>query len=150
MFTSAPFTADTALVGSIQVQLLVMTNATDTDFVVRVTDAYPDAQTSMLLTDNVVRMRWRDGDVIETPTTPNKPYLITLKMWELAYVFNIGHALRVSITSSNYPRYSVNPNNGLPVVANGTILVASNSIILGQSSFVSIPTVPISALPKFS
>ena len=44
-------------------------------------------------------------------------YKITIEMWKKAYVFNKGHAVRVAISSSNYPRFSANPNNGLPLIA---------------------------------
>lgn len=49
IFDTAPFSSDTAILGSIIVNLNVMTNRTDTDFVVRVSDLYPDGVTSILL-----------------------------------------------------------------------------------------------------
>jgi predicted acyl esterase len=69
---------DVSRKGSIHVQLSVHTNRTDTDFVVRVSDVYPDGTTSMLLGDDVVRMRWRHNASVETPTTPGQEYVISL------------------------------------------------------------------------
>lgn len=147
VFDSAPFTSPTALLGSIRVQLQVSTNCTDTDFVVRVSDVYPGGFTSRLLTDNVVRMRWRNSNVVRTPTVPGQQYTITLDMWRLCYIFNAGHTLRVAVTSSNYPRYSANPNNGNLIIQGGPVLVASNVIYFGSQSWVTLPVVSLSQLP---
>lgn len=38
------------------------------------------------------------------------------------------HKLRIAISSSNYPRFSANPNNGLPITVNGTALIAQNTV----------------------
>jgi predicted acyl esterase len=41
--------------------------------------------------------------------------------------FSPGHRVRVAISSSNYERFSVNPNNGDPLNVNGTMLIAENT-----------------------
>jgi predicted acyl esterase len=71
-------------------------------------------------------------------------------MWDLCYVFNDGHKMRVSITSSNYPRYTINLNNDRLQWEGGDAVVATNSVILGEQSYVTVPTVPLSSLPKVS
>lgn len=105
--------------------------------------------TQMYAADNVVRMRWRNGDLEHTPTVPFKWYNINVTMWETAYVFNVGHSLRIAVTSSNYPRYSANLNNGNDVLGAGPSLVAQNSVSLGNPlSNVILPIVPLSAIPN--
>ncbi|HRE84665.1 MAG TPA: CocE/NonD family hydrolase C-terminal non-catalytic domain-containing protein, partial [Opitutaceae bacterium] len=34
--------------------------------------------------------------------------------WSTSIVFNRGHRIRVSVTSSNYPRFDLNPGTGKP------------------------------------
>merc|ERR1711916_161547 len=143
------FAADTTILGSVLVSLDVRTSANDTDFVVRLSDVYPGGATSMLLSDNIVRMRWRNSRVTESTTTPHTTYTIQLPMWELCYVFNANHTLRVAVTSSNYPRYSVNRNNGLLVYEGGPMINATNTIVFGSNSRIELPTVPLSELPPF-
>ena len=45
--------------------LYVSSNATDTDFTVKLTDVYPNG-TSMLIQDGILRMRWRDSNTTAT------------------------------------------------------------------------------------
>jgi putative CocE/NonD family hydrolase len=129
------------------VSLRVVTSSNDTDFVVRLSDVYPGGATSMLLSDNVVRMRWRDSAVTRSVTQPGTEYVVTLAMWELCYVFNAGHSLRVAVTSSNYPRYSLNLNNDQLVWQGGAAVNATNTIVLGSDSYVTLPTVALAELP---
>jgi predicted acyl esterase len=164
------FDEDTAILGAIQVSLRVKTSRNDTDFVVRVSDVYPGKSNSlsMLLSDNVVRMRWRSSIVKTVPTVPGVEYVITLDMWTLCYVFNAGHTMRIAITSSNYPRYrykkvlshsvflfdilieSINLNNGNLVWQGGPALNATNTIVLGTDSFVVLPTIGLDQLPRIN
>ena len=77
----------------------------------------------MLIQKGAVRMRWRgpnaNGDksgwdrFLEKPAPPMDPeerYAINIGVGMVAYVINIGHSLRVTVTSSCYPYYSANPN----------------------------------------
>ena len=43
---------------------------------------------------------------------PNKPEKLMVDMWHTAITFEKGHRLAVHITSSNSPRFEVNPNTG--------------------------------------
>ena len=40
---------------------------------------------------------------------------VTVSLWNTSYVFNRGHRIRVTVTSSNSPRFSTNDNRGLPL-----------------------------------
>ncbi len=39
-------------------------------------------------------------------------YLVTIDVWSTVYYLNEGHRVQVDISSSNYPRFSANPNTG--------------------------------------
>jgi len=103
-----------ALTGPITAVLYVSSDAVDTDFMVRVSDVYPTGEVR-LLTDNAVRMRWRDAAQAGGPVVMSKGevYEVEISLWNTSYIVAAGHALRFSVSSSNYPRFSVNPNNGL-------------------------------------
>ena len=89
---------------------------------VQIQDVFPNG-TAMLIQKGAVRMRWRgpnaNGDksgwdrFLEKPAPPMDPeerYAINIGVGMVAYVINIGHSLRVTVTSSCYPYYSANPN----------------------------------------
>ena len=103
------------LTGGMTAELYVSSDAKDTDFMVRVSDVYnDDAGTVRLLQDSAVRMRWREmGAEPVYMEGADKVYKVEMSLWNTSYVMAPGHQLRVSIQSSNAPRFSVNPQNGL-------------------------------------
>lgn len=57
---------------------------------------------------------------------------MNVSLWTTSFIWATNHSVRVDISSSNYPRFAPNPNNGLPVNAtNGAQLVASNTVWAG-------------------
>lgn len=44
--------------------------------------------------------------------TPGAVEKLTINMWSTAQTFEKGHRIGVHVTSSNFPRFAVNPNNG--------------------------------------
>ena len=61
---------------------------------------------------------------------PDKPYEFTIEMYPTALVFARGHRIRLDISSSNFPRFDVNPNTGEPLNDNRRWRVAENSVYL--------------------
>jgi len=51
-----------------------------------------------------------------------------MSIWNTSYIVAPGHALRFSISSSNYPRFGINRNNGVPLAAadQGANITANN------------------------
>ena len=148
-FTLPAFTENTAVVGELTATLWVSTDRNDTDFMVKLFDVYPDGR-SMLFHDGMMRLRWRNGGETPELAVPGTVYELNIKIWRTAYIFEPGHALRVAIQSSNEPRYTVNPNNGLPIGEDGPLLVARNTVYLdaNRPSHVTLPIVPTSSLPR--
>jgi len=148
-FTSSPLTSPLAITGPINVLLYVSSSAVDTDFTAKLTDVYPDG-TSQLIQDGAIRMRWREYDV-PTLMKPNTTYEVLISLWNSSWVFSPGHSLRVSISSSNYPRFSVNPNNGFPLAQQGPNITALNTVFHSTSypSAIILPVVSLSQLPAF-
>jgi len=80
-------------------------------------------------------MRWRNlpASATASPIVPGQVYEVSVSLWNTSYIFNKGHSIRVAISSSNFPRYSANPNNGAPlsrpdvakVVARNNLHIAS-------------------------
>ena len=144
LWTTEPFHEPSALVGRVAVNLTFSTNVTDTDFSVRLTAVSPHG-TSMLLSDTMVRARWRDGPTTRAPPlVPGRTYTIPVLLWKTAFIFDKGVSLRIAVTSSNYPRFSANYNNGNGIADPGTPVVARTTIIDGH---VSVPLVPLASLP---
>eukprot|EP00463_Aulacantha_scolymantha_P006793 TRINITY_DN953_c0_g1_i1.p1 TRINITY_DN953_c0_g1~~TRINITY_DN953_c0_g1_i1.p1 ORF type:complete len:200 (-),score=25.77 TRINITY_DN953_c0_g1_i1:286-885(-) len=150
-FTSDKLTEAMALTGPLIAKLWVSSSCKDTDFTAKLTDVYPNGE-SHLIQDGMIRMRWRFGTSKPDPQLmePGVIYEVDVLMWNTSYIFNAGHRLRVSISSSNYPRYSANPNNGLSLLTLGPNITAHNTLYHDAShpSYISLPVVSLSDLPE--
>jgi predicted acyl esterase len=149
VFVSEPLSSPLLITGSVVVSLAVSSNATDTDFMVKLVDVWANG-THMLVQDNALRMRWLANPQSPTPITPGAVYNIQFTVANTSFIFNAGHRVGVHVTSSNYPRFSANPNNGLPLSQTGPNITALNSVFFGPNSFISLPFVPLERLVEAS
>jgi uncharacterized protein len=115
--------------GPVKVKLYVDSDRLDTDFVVRLCDVYPDNR-SMLLTENTFRMRFRNGFTVADTSfmQTDNIYEIEIILPDIAHTFLPGHSIRINITSSNYPRFDNNLNNGGQMYVTGDSLIATNRV----------------------
>jgi hypothetical protein len=60
--------------------------------------------------------------------TPGEVYKFTIDLWSTANVFLKGHRLRLEISSSNFPRFDRNLNNGQRVGLDGKAASATNTV----------------------
>ncbi len=112
-FQTGPLSRDLVVAGKIDLELWAATDGPDTDFMVKLVDVYPDGYEALVL-DTALRTRYRFGrraaDV--KMMSPNRPEKLLIDMWHTAITFEKGHRVAVHITSSNSPRFEVNPNTG--------------------------------------
>ena len=113
--------------GQIEVRLYAASSAPDTDFTAKLTDVYPDGR-SMLVLDGVIRARHRSSVRTEELLQPAKVCEFTIDLWSTSIILNVGHRIRLAVSSSNAPRFDPNPNTGEPFRASDTTRVASNTI----------------------
>lgn len=110
-YTSAPLPRDLTIVGPIKAVLFGMSSAPDTDWVVRLSDVGPDGR-SLSVCDGILRARYRDSFDNPDLMEPGQVYRFEIDLGATAQVFKAGHALRVSIASSDFPRYDRNLQSG--------------------------------------
>ena len=139
-FTSAPLQEPLEITGALSATLYVSSDCPDTDFTVKLTDVYPDGR-SMLLTDGILRARFRESLEREALLQPGQVYPLTVDLWSTSYVFNRGHCIRVAVSSSNAPRFEPNPNTGAPNLESGPTRVATNALHVSRlhSSHIVLP-----------
>lgn len=129
-FTTEPLEEGVVIAGPVTLELYASTDAPDTDFMAKLVDVYPDGYEALLL-DAPIRTRYRDGRDPEKVKMmePGVPVKLTFNLGSTANTFEKGHRIAVHVTSSNHPRFEVNPNTGeppgentkSPQVANNTI-----------------------------
>jgi uncharacterized protein len=63
--------------------------------------------------------------------TPGAPEELTIDLWSTAITFAKGHRIALHVTSTNSPRFAINPNTGEPEGEHGRKpRVARNSVYM--------------------
>ena len=114
--------------GPLKLVLFAASTAADTDFTAKLMDVAPDGN-ARLLSDGVVRARFRNG--LEAPQllTPNDPVRYEIDLWSTSNEFQLGHRIALAISNSNFPRLSRNLNTG------GDNERDSDSVVANQTIF---------------
>lgn len=155
-FETSDLEQDTELTGEVVVKLWVSSTAVDTDITVKLVDVYPESIDypegyHLNLTDTIRRMRYRDSYTDPELLTPGEPVEVTITMWPTSNVFKKGHRIRLDVSSSNFPRFDINPNTGEPVGRHTHMVKADNTIHTNAThdSRVILPIIParLPALP---
>ncbi|MGV3725018.1 MAG: CocE/NonD family hydrolase [Actinomycetota bacterium] len=128
-FTTDVLTEAVEWTGKVKADLYVSSTAKDTDFIVRVSDVYPDGR-SMLIADYIRRARYRDGYDKEVMMEPDKVYRVGFDVGWMSQVFNKGHRIRITVASTGAFFYEPNPNTGEPLTLESPSkkLVATNTV----------------------
>jgi putative CocE/NonD family hydrolase len=149
VFQTAPLETDVEVTGPITVKLWASSNRRDTDFTAKLIDVHPPSADypqgfDLNLEDGIMRARFRNSLTRERLMEPGTVYEFTIKLYPTSNVFRKGHRIRVDISSSNFPRFDVNPNTGEPLNDNHGVLVATNTIYHDRAhpSHIVLPIIP--------
>jgi putative CocE/NonD family hydrolase len=149
VFQTEPLPEDVEVTGDLTVKLWVSSSAVDTDFTAKLIDVYPATADfaggfDLNIGDGIARARFRESLDKEVLMTPGEIYPLVVKLYPTSNVFKRGHRIRVDISSSNFPRFDVNPNTGEPLNNNRTRKVAVNTVYhdARHPSAIVLPVVP--------
>jgi uncharacterized protein len=149
VFETAPVREPTEVTGPIEVVLWVATSAVDTDFTAKLIDVYPPSAWYPLgyalnLSDSIVRLRYRNQRERAEPVTPGEAMQVTITLYPTSNLFMPGHRIRLDVSSSNHPRFDVNPNTGEPLGRDRRRVVADNTVFheRGRASKIVLPIIP--------
>jgi putative CocE/NonD family hydrolase len=148
-FQTPPLERDVEVTGPIGVRVWLSSSAVDTDVTAKLIDVhppnvdYPDGY-ALNIGDSILRARYREDRGRPTPMTPGEVYPIDVVLYPTSNVFAAGHRIRLDVSSSNFPRFDVNPNTGEPLGVGGRMVVADNTIHhdAAHPSHVTLPIVP--------
>jgi hypothetical protein len=121
-FTSDVLTAPVKISGQPVANLVASTTGTDSDWVVKLIDVYPDEVAGqpemggyqLAVSMDIFRGRYRES--LETPKaiTPDTPLLYRFELPTANHVFLPGHRIMVQVQSSWFPLYDRNPQTFVP------------------------------------
>jgi putative CocE/NonD family hydrolase len=121
-YVSAPLAAPLELAGAPMVNLFASTSGTDSDWVVKLIDVYPDevaAQPEMggyqlPIAMDILRGRYRQGFDKPSAIPANTAERYRFALPNVDHVFLPGHRIMVQIQSSWFPLYDRNPQTFVP------------------------------------
>ena len=153
-FVSDVLAAPVKVSGQPIANLIASTSGTDSDWVVKVIDVYPDevaGQPAMggyqlMVSADIFRGRYRESLETPKPLTPDTPLTYRFALPTVNHVFLPGHRIMVQIQSSWFPLYDRNPQTFVPSIfwaKPGDYRKAMQRIhhAPGQASFVELPLV---------
>ena len=138
VFQTDPLEDDLTFAGPIKALLHVSTTGTDSDFVVKLVDVYPDAYPEQeqpagnkpfgyvmpmsgyqqLIRGEPFRGRFRNGFDKPEAFEPGKPAKIDFELPDIYHTFRRGHRVMVQIQSSWFPLTDRNPQKFVPSIPN--------------------------------
>jgi len=149
VFQTEPLTERVEVTGAAQVHLWVSSSALDTDFTAKLIDVHPPNEDypdgfDMPLTDSLIRCRYREGFGHEVLLEPGVSVPVTISLWATSNLFDVGHRIRVDISSSNWPRLDVNPNTGEPMGRHTHQVVEAQAVFVDaeRPSRIVLPVIP--------
>jgi putative CocE/NonD family hydrolase len=125
VYESEPLADDFTVTGPIDAKLIVATSGTDSDWIVKLIDVYPDDYASpegngagsevklggyqQLVRGDVMRGKFRNSLEKPEPFVPNQPTPVNFTLSDTAHTFRSGHKIMVQIQSSWFPLIDRNP-----------------------------------------
>jgi hypothetical protein len=121
-FVSDLLTAPVKISGEPIANLIASTSGTDSDWVVKLIDVYPDevaGQPAMggyqlMVSADIFRGRYRESPETAKPIAADKPLLYKFALPTANHVFLPGHRIMVQVQSSWFPLYDRNPQTFVP------------------------------------
>ncbi len=110
-FTTPALASDVTVTGDVVADLFAATTGTDTDWVVKLIDVYPDTEGGyqLMVAEEIFRGRYRHGFTIPEPVKPGEVNEYKWSLHGADHTFLKGHRIMVEVQSSWFPLYDRNP-----------------------------------------
>ena len=153
-FVSEPLKEPLRIAGEPVANLVAATSGTDSDWVVKVIDVFPDEVANqpqmggyqLMVSADIFRGRYRESVEVPKALKPNEPLVYRFALPAANHVFLPGHRVMVQVQSTWFPLYDRNPQTFVPNIffaQPGDYRSATQRIyhMPGQASFVELPVV---------
>ncbi len=116
-FTSDVLAAPVHITGQAIANLVASTSGTDSDWVVKLIDVYPDEVADqpnmggyqLMIAADIIRGRYRESFAVPKPILAGQPLAYRFALPPANHVFLPGHRIMVQVQSSWFPLYDRNP-----------------------------------------
>ncbi len=117
-----PLKEDTVIAGDIVAHLFASTTGTDSDWVVKLIDVYPESYPKdpkmsgyeLMIADEILRGRFRNSFTKPEPIPANQVIEYSIDLHTNDHAFLQGHRIMVQVQSTWFPVYDRNPQRFVP------------------------------------
>jgi putative CocE/NonD family hydrolase len=128
VYETIPLEESVTIVGPVSPSLWVSTSGTDSDFVVKLIDVYPDrfpdekgdvsnklGGFQQMVRGDLIRGKFRNSLEKPEPFEPNKPVPVNFTTSDTYHTFQRGHRIMIQIHSTWFPVSDVNPQRFMKI-----------------------------------
>jgi uncharacterized protein len=121
-------TEDVTLAGQVTAKLFASTTGSDSDWIVKLIDVYPEKNSQnwklsgyeLMIANEIFRGRFRKSFEKPEPITPDEVTPFTIDLHTANHVFKKGHRIMVQVQSTWFPLYDRNPQKFVPNIFEAT------------------------------
>lgn len=133
-FDTKPLEEPLEVFGCPNFEALVASDQPEANICLRLCDVAPDG-TSLLVSEGVLNLSHRLGHESPVPLTPGEPVPVTVRLDALGHKFAAGHRVRLTLSSTYFPRAWPSPKT------------AVLTLHAGPKSLLRLPVLPVHAVP---
>jgi putative CocE/NonD family hydrolase len=128
VYQTEALTGDLTVAGPVEVDFTVSTSGTDSDWIVKVIDVFPDSGTGgtqparartgnyqMLVRGDVLRGKFRNSMSRPEPFTPDQATPLRFRLNDVFHTFRAGHRVMVQVQSTWFPMIDRNPGRFMDI-----------------------------------
>jgi putative CocE/NonD family hydrolase len=158
-YVTPPLDEPVRISGAPLVHLMASTSGTDSDWVVKLIDVYPDEVPSqpdlagyeLGIAMDIFRGRYRESFEHPRALTPNAPLMYVFALPTANHIFQRGHRIMVHVQSTWFPLYDRNPQVFVPNVffAKPTDYVKATQRVYhsaDHASYIDLPIIPAGSM----
>ena len=150
-----PLEEDVVLAGRIVANLFASTTGSDSDWIVKLIDVYPDeypadpdmAGYQLMIADEVLRAKFRNSFEEPAPVSANAVVEYNIDLNSRHHRFRQGHRIMVQVQSTWFPLIGRNPQTfvNIPTAAESDYKVATQCVVrsAAQPTHVEFPVLPV-------
>ena len=108
-FETPVLSNEVTVTGDVVADLFAATTGTDSDWIVKLIDVYPDGGYQLMVAEEILRGRYRKSFTAPEPVKPGEVAEYKWSLHGVDHTFLKGHRMMVEVQSSWFPLYDRNP-----------------------------------------
>ena len=149
-FETPVLSSEVTVTGDVVADLFAATTGTDSDWVVKLMDVYPDGGYQLMVAEEILRGRYRKSFTEPEPVKPGEVAEYKWSLHGVDHTFLKGHRMMVEVQSSWFPLYDRNPQTYVEniMTAPAAAYKAETVSIYGSAKYPSHLDLPVAAGAK--